>query len=744
MSRKGYDEIILNVQITFKIFKFSVHKTSAMIINNTRNLYLAGLSVLLFLVISCKPNAAEKEYTHYLFAYFLGNGDGEEAVCYALSEDGYNYYALNNNRPVLNSDEISTTGGVRDPHILRGEDGQFYMVLTDLLSQNGWTNTAMLMLKSNDLINWTSTVIDVPQLYKNEYSDVMRVWAPQAIYDEEKDQYMIYFSMLQPGSYDKIYYVYANDDFTGFEEAPKQLFYNPKEKATIDGDIVKKDGVYHLFYKTEGDQDKGIKIAISDSLTSGYQPLPGNVDQTEKAVEGSGVFQLLNSEKYILMYDVYMDGEYQFAASTDLKNFKVVDEQISMNFHPRHGCVIPITEEETQSLIEAFPSDNIPGINSVTGKGIKTNNVVTDEEKDEIFLPVGSATDLTALLPEFDLTEADSITPSGPQDFTNGPVQYTLYTNPQKSYTVSAAVNNNPVLDGYYADPEILYSNKTKKFYLYPTSDGFTGWSGTYFKTFSSHDLVSWKDEGVILDLKKDVEWTDRNAWAPTIAEKQIAGEYKYFYYYTAAQKIGVAVSDTPEGPFKDIGKPLIDFKPQGVEGGQEIDPDVFTDPETGKSYLYWGNGYMAVAELNPDMTSIKKKSVKVLTPDATFREGAEVFYRKGTYYFLWSEDDTRSPNYRVRYATAKSPLGPLSIPENNMVIQKDSEMGIYGTGHNSVLKHPESDQWYIIYHRFNRPHGITMGDAAGYNREVCIDPLEFNNDGSIREVKPTLEGVEL
>lgn len=299
--------------------------------------------------------------------------------------------------------------------------------------------------------------------------------------------------------------------------------------------------------------------------------------------------------------------------------------------------------------------------------------------------------------------------------------------------------HNNPVLEGYYADPEVLYSNKTKKYYIYPTSDGFKGWGGYYFKTFSSENLKDWKDEGVILDLKKDVSWADRNAWAPTIEEKKINGKYKYFYYFTAAQKIGVAVSDDPTGPFVDSGKALIDFKPEEIKGGQEIDPDVFTDPKTGKSYLYWGNGYMAVAELNKDMVSIKKNTIIVMTPDKTFREAIEVFYRKGIYYFLWSEDDTRSENYRVRYATATSSLGPLNIPENNLILAKDPSIGIYGTGHNSVIQIPNKDEWYIVYHRFTRPEGIKMGNAAGYHRETCIDKLEFNKDGSIKPVIPTL-----
>lgn len=100
---------------------------------------------------------------------------------------------------------------------------------------------------------------------------------------------------------------------------------------------------------------------------------------------------------------------------------------------------------------------------------------------------------------------------------------------------------------------------------------------------------MNWKDEGILLDLPKDVSWAKRNAWAPTMAERKINGEYKYFYYFTAAQKIGVAVSDSPTGPFKDSGKALITKKPAGIRGGQEIDPDVFVDPQTQKPICIGG-----------------------------------------------------------------------------------------------------------------------------------------------------------
>src|SRR5690606_23444629 len=160
------------------------------------------LSITLLLVASLsyaqqyKSGPEEKDYAGYLFAYFKGNSVAEEAVCYAISRDGYNYLALNNNRPVLKSREISSTGGVRDPHILRTEDGKtFYMVLTDMTSSKGWdSNRAMVLLKSNDLIDWTSNVINIQKKYPGQ-KDLKRVWAPQTIYDPAAGKNMVYWSM---------------------------------------------------------------------------------------------------------------------------------------------------------------------------------------------------------------------------------------------------------------------------------------------------------------------------------------------------------------------------------------------------------------------------------------------------------------------------------------------------------------------------------------------------------------------
>lgn len=296
----------------------------------------------------------DKNYSAYLFTYFTGNRKSEEAIRFALSKDGYNFKALNNNNPVITSEQISSTGGVRDPHILRGADGKtFYMVATDMISANGWSsNRAMVLLRSKDLINWTSSVVNIQKQFAGN-EDLLRVWAPQTIYDPVAGKYMIYFSMKHGKDPDKIYYAYANKDFTGLEAAPKQLFFSPTNGACIDGDIVFHDGKYHLFFKTEGD-GAGIKIATSDRLTEGYVLRDQYVQQTKDPVEGSGVFKLNQSDDYILMYDVYTKGKYQFTKSKDLQNFTIIDQEVSMDFHPRHGTVIPITAKEAKALLKKW------------------------------------------------------------------------------------------------------------------------------------------------------------------------------------------------------------------------------------------------------------------------------------------------------------------------------------------------------------------------------------------------------
>ena len=181
-------------------------------------------------------------YTHYLFVYFPSNSN--ENLYYAISQDGYNYTPLNNGQPFFTAEGNTVMGGLRDPHILRGEDGKFYMAVTDMKSALGWSsNRGLVLMKSDDLINWTCHTVHFPTKYAGtNFANVTRVWAPETIYDHQTGKYMVYFSLLTNDgtiAYDKDFYCYANDDFSDLEGIPTYLY--DRGSATIDMDRLQRD-----------------------------------------------------------------------------------------------------------------------------------------------------------------------------------------------------------------------------------------------------------------------------------------------------------------------------------------------------------------------------------------------------------------------------------------------------------------------------------------------------------------------
>ena len=315
---------------------------------------------VLAVVVSLQASA--QEMSGYLFAYFEGSGDTNlmEQLRFAVSEDAQNWYALNENRPIIASDSISESGGIRDPHILRGEDGCYYIVATDMHvfdPKQGWgSNPGIVLLKSKDLINWTHAKINLSKDWSEHFGDAYWVWAPQTIYDRKARKYMIYFTLQRNDRKTLItYYAYANKDFTAFESEPKVLF--EAKYGSIDNDIIYKDGVYHLFYKgntkdANGKEFKnGIQQATSKKLTGPYKEDFEYIDAyagTRTHVEGSGVFKC--GEEYILMYDLYSSGRYEFQRSKDLKTFTKEPESFRKDFFPRHGTVMSVTADELEHL----------------------------------------------------------------------------------------------------------------------------------------------------------------------------------------------------------------------------------------------------------------------------------------------------------------------------------------------------------------------------------------------------------
>ncbi|MER6287083.1 family 43 glycosylhydrolase [Streptomyces sviceus] len=468
--------------------------------------------------------------------------------------------------------------------------------------------------------------------------------------------------------------------------------------------------------------------SAESKLTAGSQLTPGEWRHVTVTLDGSTGTMVL-----------YVDGVEAARTTTSIKPSELYDANKDYSGYigrslyagdPAFGGEVDDFRIYDRALSAAEVmelSGNTAGVAKATHPALKVDAIV-DNADSKVTLPMKEGTDLTALAPEFTLAHGAAISPaSGSVHDFSKPVTYevTGSDGKKRTWTVSALVMKSPVLPGLNADPNIVRFGDT--FYIYPTTDGFEGWSGTQFKAYSSTDLVHWKDHGVILDLGPDISWADSRAWAPTIAEK----DGKYYFYFCADANIGVAVSDSPTGPFKDaLGQPLLKA---GQFSGQMIDPAVFTDDD-GQSYLYWGNGHAYVAPLNADMTSLDLSKMKDITPSG-YNEGSFVIKRGGTYYFMWSENDTRDENYRVAYATGSSPTGPWT--KRGVILEKDLSLGIKGPGHHSVVHVPNTDDWYIAYHRFALPGG------DGMHRETTVDKLEFDSAGLIKKVVPTLTSID-
>lgn len=282
------------------------------------------------------------------------------------------------------------------------------------------------------------------------------------------------------------------------------------------------------------------------------------------------------------------------------------------------------------------------------------------------------------------------------------------------------------VIEGFTADPAIRVFGDT--YYIYPTSDK-PNWQTTDFSVWSSKNLINWKKEGMVLDVAHDLKWAKIQAWAPDVIERNGV----YYMYFCAEGNIGVATSKSPLGPFVDaLGKPLL-AKGSGVRTNT-IGPYPFIDDD-GQAYLYYGNGDVAnVVKLKADMITLEGPP-EVIALKA-HREGVVVFKRAGKYYFMWSIDDARSPNYRVGWGVAASPLDPVTSPEKDFLVLQRIGPAV-GTAHHSVVNVPGTDRWYVAYHRHALPQG------GGYKRQMVLARMEFDADGVIKPMDPLMTPFE-
>ena len=300
--------------------------------------------------------------------------------------------------------------------------------------------------------------------------------------------------------------------------------------------------------------------------------------------------------------------------------------------------------------------------------------------------------------------------------------------------SIKNPTSGNPVFPGWYADPEARIFNH--QYWIYPTYSAPYS-EQVFLDAFSSPDLISWTKHPHVLDTA-NVKWAKRAVWAPSIVEKE--GKYYLFFGANDIQNnqqtggIGVAVSASPSGPFRDhLGKPLVG---EFHNGAQPIDQFVFKDKDGQYYLIYGGWGHCNIAKLSKNFNEIipleDGTTFKEITPKG-YVEGPFMFIKNNKYYFMWSEGAWTGPDYAVAYAISDSPFGPFT--RIGKILQQDSTVAT-GAGHNSVIQIPNTDKWFIVYHR--RP----LGETDGSHRVTSIDEMHFDEKGLIKPVKITKEGV--
>ena len=294
----------------------------------------------------------------------------------------------------------------------------------------------------------------------------------------------------------------------------------------------------------------------------------------------------------------------------------------------------------------------------------------------------------------------------------------------------TTAVAGNPEFQG--ADPHAVLIGD--ELWVFPTGGPGGSWAADRFGAFSSRDLKTWRSRGVSL-RRDNIRWIDDDGardhflWAPGVARRN--GKW-YLYYSVGPQnptpsRIGVAVADRPQGPYRDSGRPLI----TGGNGFEAIDPMVFDDPRSGKSYLYAGGSAGAtlrVWELTTDMVGIARE-VKVDQPPM-FTEGAFMHERGGIYYLSYSHGRWNGPDYSSHYATAPSPTGPWTY--RGAILTSDARH--QGPGHHSFVQDPTGG-WLIVYHRWESPPAEAPLKGE---RQVAIERVHYAADGTILPIEMT------
>nr|WP_314468978.1 glycoside hydrolase family 43 protein [uncultured Novosphingobium sp.] len=324
------------------------------------------------------PVPSASALTAYLLVYFK---DETHSLHIAVSRDGYSFTDVNGGKPVLAGRDIAEQKGIRDPHIMRGPDGAFYLSMTDLhiyaqreglretewerpKETHGWgNNRSLIFMKSRDLIHWTHAIVPVDKLFP-ETSRLGAAWAPETLYDPKARKMMVYYTTRDGAGTEHMVYSYADDAFTTLTQPPRPLFTYPKANVgSIDGDITRVGKKYRLFYVAH-EKPGHLRQAVSDRIDGGYRFDPKPVDPETVGTEAPNLWRRAGTNTYVLMYDVFgaKPNNMGFSETSDFKHFRNLGRfndpgspMKATNFAgPKHGAVMPITPGEAARLERHF------------------------------------------------------------------------------------------------------------------------------------------------------------------------------------------------------------------------------------------------------------------------------------------------------------------------------------------------------------------------------------------------------
>lgn len=391
--------------------------------------------------------------------------DETHGLYMAVSRDGYTFTAMNDGEPVIAGDTIAYQRGIRDPHIYRGPDGAFYLAMTDLhvfAKRDGYRETEWE--RDRNMYGWG-----------NNYGLVlMKSWD---LVNWKRAN--IRFDKLTAGL-SEIGCAWAPEVTYDEKKGKLMIYYTMRFRNEA-------NKLYYVYVNDDFDTIESLPQILFEYPNEGVSAIDGDITKV--------------GDKYHLFY-VAHDGPAGIKqAVSDRANGDYEYDPRWYDFEPK-ACEAPtvwkrIGEDKWVLMYDVY---------SVTPHNfgfIETSDFVNFKNLGRFNEGVMKTTNYNApkhgAVIHLTTEEADNLEK--------------YWQKNKRKYVSTASIQKNPIIQGYYADPEVMYSEKTGRYYIYPTCDGIPNWGSTQFKAFSSSDLVNWKEEGGILDLK-NVSWAKKNAWA--------------------------------------------------------------------------------------------------------------------------------------------------------------------------------------------------------------------------------------